>query len=547
MKTRVIILFGVLLATLGCDGQEWIGNRFSLDTIVNLHGAHSPENTNLIKCTMHGNTFCFVEQQGFQYKENGYKAVIHMLSTDNYSQTEIMLPLPECGHNKERYAKSLWIYDFCFDGDYLLVTTQDELILYKRINNQNYQVESIYRHHNLFMGYLHHNKINFFEEDHDKGFKWFQQALGSDSATLVRELPYEAPHIVQIQPNRYISHNQQSVFFLSTRYPRLEVYSLDGQLQDTVHFDLYPWKAFEDDYIRKTLEIPYGIERIYSVKDDLSSYSYPKAVLPLGGDLLLLYTQFDSTTGNSVLQYAIRTEEGLTTPYLRNNHEDSVFHAALFPFNLFLAGLDKGNAADGDKIVQLTYSTEVSWTGKTSIEYYHDVNQYLLGTEPVLAFKVMRYIPQSKSTISCLHTIDDQPIPIETLPAMKNILILHQGLECSGCVNALYQLLDETDLEGIHIGNVYPTPIGGLPAYELTARIRRGLNKPFTLYYDTSPFYENIIPSMSLQEKDFPCVILIEKGKSTKTFRNSDLFTPNYSITEFQETFLNAWYSFLKQ
>ena len=193
MKTRIIILCSVLSATLQCVGQEWIGNRFLLDTIVDLQNVLLNENLNLINCKMQGDTFFFFEQQGFQHKENGHRAVIHTLRTDNYAQTEITLPMPECNQNKERYANSLWIYDICFEGDYLLVTTQNELILYKRINNQNYQVVSTYRHQNLFMGYLHQNSIYYFEEDHDKGFKWFHIMPGSDSAILVRELSYEAP------------------------------------------------------------------------------------------------------------------------------------------------------------------------------------------------------------------------------------------------------------------------------------------------------------------------------------------------------------------
>ena len=220
MKTRIIILVSIALTSLSVCGQEWIGNQFTLDTIVAFQGVHTPGNQNLILCRMIDRTFYFVEQQGFQNMGNSYQAVVHTLSKDHYEQSEIVLPMPDGVRNKERYARSLWIYDFCLDGDHILLTTQEELILYKQIQNRTYRVEATYRHPNLFMGYLHENRIHFFEEDHDKGFKWFQQDLEGDSATLVRELPYEAPHIVQIQPNRYISHNKQSVFFLSTRHPR---------------------------------------------------------------------------------------------------------------------------------------------------------------------------------------------------------------------------------------------------------------------------------------------------------------------------------------
>ncbi len=530
-----------------CGGQEWIGNRFTLDTIVDLHGAHLPENNNLIKCKMQGDTFFFFEQQGYRHKDNGYQAVIHTLSVDNYDQTEIMLPLPECGPNKERYANSLWIFDVCFEDDYLLVTTQEVLILYKRINNQNYQVESTYRHQNLFMGYLHQKSIHFFEEDHDKGFKWFQKEPESDSATLVRELPYEAPHIVQIQPNRYLSHNQQSVFFLSTRFPRMETYHLDGTVQDTIYFGLSSWKAFDDEYIEKALSVPYGIQRIYAVKDDLSSYSYPKVVMPLCGDLLLLHMHYDTTSGNSVLQYAIRTNDGLTTRYLWNNHEDSVFQAAQFPFNLFQGGFDKGNATDDGRIVQLTYRTEVPWQGKTLRQYNQEVDRYMSENTPRLAYKIMRYHPKTPIDTPCLNPVGAPPITLGELPSEKSVLIIHQGLECSGCVKAIYRLLDETVMKDIHIGNIYSQPIGGMAAFELNNQIKGQLHQPFALYYTFSKSYDFLSPTLPFHETDFPCLVLVKKGEQASIFRSSELFTDDYTSTAFSESFLDAWQSFLSK
>ena len=486
MKTRIIALIAAVLSSLNVTAQNWVGNLFELDTIIRFKGTHKPKNLNLVKCRMENRTFYFVEQQGFQYGENNYNAVIHALSTDDYEETEIVLPLPENGRNKERYARSLWIYDFSFDGDYLLLTTQDELILYKQIQNQTYRVESTYSHRNMFMGYLHRNKLNFFVEDHDKGFQWFQQRLGSDSATLIRELPYEAPHIVQIQPNRYIFHNQQSVFFLSTRYPRMEVYDLDGNPTDTIRFDLPHWKAFEDEYIQKTLSVPYGIERIYAVKGDLYDYSYPKIAMPLRGDILLLYMQFDTLTGKSELQYALRKKNGETSRYQRNNHEDSLYSAARFPFTLFQGGLDKGNAVDDDLVGQLTYSTDVPWQGKKHSDYFEEVNRSFSEGSPALAYKIMRFRPPAGEEGPILFTTSGTPLSIESLPSEKTILLLHNGIECSGCVKALLGLMNRSRTDGVDIGHVYPQPVNGLQAFEISNRLRQELDKPFTLYYDTS-------------------------------------------------------------
>ena len=544
MKTHIIVIASLMLASLGATGQEWIGNRFSLDTMVNMQCTHLPKNLNLLKSRIQDNAFYFVEQQGYQYKDNGYQAVIYKLSLDNYEQTEIMLPVPESLKKSELNIRDLWIYDFCFDEEYLLVTTQEALILYKQINNQNYQVVATYRHHNLFVGYLHQGKINFFEEDHDKGFKWFQQNLDSDTATLVRELPYEAPHIVQILPNRYISHNQQSVFFLSTRFPRLEVYSLDGQLQDTILFDIPSWKAFEDDYIQKTLSVPYGIERIFATKDDLFKYSYPKVIMPLNGDLLLFFTYYDTVAGNSVLQYAIRKKDGNTVRYSTSNHEDSVYVAAQFPFTLFKKGIEKTNASGNDIIVQVTLKSDVTWQGKKEKEYLNDENQFFLSHEPVLAYKIMRYSPTNEPKPFDLITINQERICLQNLPSEKSVLILHQDLECSGCVNAIYELLNQTDAETLHIGHVYAHSLNGLSAFDISSRIKQHLTKAFTLYSCGASGFSNITSPRNIPEKEFPCILFYNKKGFRKVFTSSELFSSSQNVTTFSADFLNEWHSF---
>lgn len=541
MKTRIIVIASMILVSLGATGQEWIGNQFKLDTMVNLQCTHQPKNLNLLKSRIQDNAFYFVEQQSYQYRENGYQAVIHKLSLDNYEQTEITLPVPENLRKPEHNIRNLWIYDFCFEGDYLLVTTQEALILYKQINNQNYQVVSTFRHHNLYMGYLHQNKIHFFEEDHDKGFKWFQQDLDSDTATLVRELLYEAPHIVQIQPNRYISHNQQSVFFLSTRFPRLDLYSLDGRLQDTIHFNLPSWKAFEDEYIRKSLSVPYGIERIFATKDDLFKYSYPKVFMPVNGDLLLFFTNYDTIAGNSVLQYAIRKPDGTTVRYSTSNHEDSVYVAAQFPFTLFKDGLDKTNASDKDVIVQLTLKTDVPWQGKSEKEYQKDENLYYLSNTPTLAYKIMRYTPKETSREFHLMRTTGERVTLQELPAEKGILILHQDLECSGCINAIYQLLNQTKAEKLHIGHIYTHPLNGFTAYEISSRISQHLNQPFELYTSESPDFSDITSPRHIPENEFPCLLLFDKKETQKLFSASEMFSSSLTSTAFNSEFLNEW------
>jgi hypothetical protein len=191
-----------------------------------------------------------------------------------------------------------------------------------------------------------------------------------------------------------------------------------------------------------------------------------------------------------------------------------------------------------------------------------DVNQYFAENSPALAYKVMRYTspenplnydpdPNSGNSLGTesanirLFVPGGRAVDPDSLPMDKSVLVLHQGLECSGCVKAVYTLLSQSPMDGVHIGQVYPQPLSGLSAHELGNRIRQQLDKPFALYYDTTTHYRQFSPTLPFNESDFPCVILFRKGEQTAIYRNSDLFTPNYSVTEFNDTFLDAWRSFL--
>ena len=112
-------------------------------------------------------------------------------------------------------------------------------------------------------------------------------------------------------------------------------------------------------------------------------------------------------------------------------------------------------------------------------------------------------------------------------------------------MKALSELMSHSDMDGIHIGQVYPQPINGLQAFEIGNRLRLELDKPFTLYYDTVRGYSNLSPALPLQESDFPCLILYQKGTDPRLFRIRDLFTDNHSTTEFSSSFLDVWQSFI--
>ncbi|MBR6332873.1 MAG: hypothetical protein IKR77_00575 [Bacteroidales bacterium] len=231
-----------------------------------------------------------------------------------------------------------WIYDFDLAGDSCLVSIQNQLLLY-RLEEGNYKLMSVFQCENAKVCYLHRGDIYFMEEDHDVGYRWYR--LHEGKRLFVRALDYEAPHVVQAKPNRYLFRDNHHVYFLSNRYPSLSLYSLEGVAQDTVVFDLPCWHPFEDEYVKASLEVPYGVERIKATMKDIYRYSYLKMVFPIGGDYLIYYTQYDTVTHESKLRFAIGTPEGQMTFLSQKPTDEYVYDDTLTPFTLLERHVDK--------------------------------------------------------------------------------------------------------------------------------------------------------------------------------------------------------------
>ena len=259
---------------------------------------------------------------------------------------------------------------------------------------------------------------------------------------------------------------------------------------------------------------------------------------------MIFFTYYDTVAGNSVLQYAIRKKDGNTVRYSTSNHEDSVYVAAQFPFTLFKKGIEKTNASGNDIIVQVTLKSDVTWQGKKEKEYLNDENQFFLSHEPVLAYKIMRYSPTNEPKPFDLITINQERICLQNLPSEKSVLILHQDLECSGCVNAIYELLNQTDAETLHIGHVYAHSLNGLSAFDISSRIKQHLTKAFTLYSCGASGFSNITSPRNIPEKEFPCILFYNKKGFRKVFTSSELFSSSQNVTTFSADFLNEWHSF---
>ena len=546
MKKHIItILF--LAATACCTtshAQDWIGTQFELDTAVIL----SPTNLDLgisnIRYEICDGVFYYTDIKGFQNSENGHTATIYSVSLYDYAQSEIKLSLPSGTRQKDFQANTFWINDFDIRDKKLAISVQNHILLYRQNENFQYEFDTMFDHPNIKATYLHQNVLYYLEEDHDTGYKWFRQTLRGGDETLIRELHYEAPHVVQANPNRYLFRDQHHLFFLSTRYPVLHQYSLDGQWEGDIEFDIPSWHPFENAYIEKTLSVPYGVERIYATMSDIFKYSYPKVVFPIGGAYLLYHTQYDSIVEKSHLQYALRDNSGKTIPFSIRRDDNEAYREGEFPFNLFQAQTDKAHISWNDLLIEISAEDTAHWTGLTPTAYKEIRDRFFKQNDPVFKLRIMRHKntdwPASAffiDTEARLHSLED-------LPQGKHMLLVTNELECSACERQLLQFLNDSLNHDIRIGILHPYIPGALLEREISKRIKLHLERPFRLYY-LAQSRRGTYPWETAEPLSYPALLLYETGRAPILFSLDQIFNDDPYNPSYRSEFLNTFHRFV--
>ena len=125
------------------------------------------------------------------------------------------------------------------------------------------------------------------------------------------------------------------------------------------YYDIPDWHPFEEEYIRKSLSVPYGIERIRATMNEIWRYSYPKYDFPIGGGHLLYYTQYDTATRKSHLQYAYLDPSGNTCLFQKKDTCRDVYGGERFPFLLFESDMDKARISWNDLLLEICAESAV--------------------------------------------------------------------------------------------------------------------------------------------------------------------------------------------
>ena len=519
------------------QGQSWIGESFLLDTSMILTYSSLPSDLSHLQHCIHDNIIYFTEQKAFQHAENDYAAHIYAFSLTDLTPFEFNLPLPPDNKRKEWQTGTYWITDFCFSEDQCVVSVQDHIFLYNKISQSKFEFDTTIDHPNVKSVYLHQGDIYYLEEDHDTGYRWFRFDTENGKEILVRELPYEAPHVVQAGPNRYLFHDENNLYFLSTRYPVLSQYRLDGTWLKDVRLDLPHWHPFEDEYIQNSLRVPYGVERIYATKDQIFKYSYLKMAFPIDGQYLIFFTQYDTCSQKSATMFAIADSTGETSLYQRKCPKDYQFTGSRFPFNVLEPMEALVQTGWQDRLVEITADCDIDWHDLTAEEYHSLKEDWFRQNDPLIKIRIMRFKNKGLDTEAFFYDSHHELTSLDRLPAGKHVVILHNSLECSACGHYLLQAMNSLDTEQVHLDILHAYIPGALLERELHKDVRKYVSRPYDFYFLATDRTTQYPCYISDRVSHYPAVLFYEKGKAPILFSNEQIFDDDPYTYRFNPAF----------
>ncbi len=536
MKTRIIIIC-LLVCVLGSAfGQTWIGNDIILDTSIIVSFQDMPEDMFHLQSCVHDDIYFFTDRKSYQQAERDYAAHIYAISLTDYTSFEFNLPFPSVDH-RERIASATWINDFNFSGDTCVIAVNDHILLYRRSSSQQYEYVTSVECSNVKKVYIYQGKLYYLEEDHDFGYRWHVRDLLSGDTALVGVLTYEAPHVVQAIPNQYLFCDEEHLYFLSTRYPILHIYQLDGKWVKDIHFNLPDWHPFDDNYIANTLKIPYGAERIFTTKDQIFSYSYAKVVFPLDNQYLLYYTQYDTTMGKSTYAYALADSNGVSSCRAKRCPQDFVFDSSWFPFNLFHRFEDLDRTSWHGRLIELTAESEVAWNGLSANEYEQAKETWFRKHDPIYKIRIMRLKKELLESIHFFQDYQGDKLSLQQLPPGKYVILMHNELECSACSHHLLQAINEIDTDCVHVGILFHFFPGALQAREINRAVGQYLERTYSPYYLIPELGSRYPRCISQRVSQFPAVMFYETGKAPILFSNDEIYDDDIYTYRFTEAF----------
>lgn len=546
MKKLIVICFVVLGGYLSFAQSpalslaQWL----SIDTtMVIQHSERDALQRNWLGA-IYQNRLYFCHRMSFQLIDKEYRCVIYVVNLNTYQQDTLSLHYPTNASSWQRNAQSLCIYALSFEKERLLLVCDNQLLLY-RLKSDKYELEQHAFCRGVCNGYLFQNEIYALVDDKEQhSFRWlcYGKNMGKESR-LVRILPQPASFLLQFEPNRYLFVNQEYLYYVPPGTCDILKYSLQGSLQDSIHYELEGWKPFPQEFLQQIHALPYGAERIYCALDHhYRQYSFAKTIDPLSDSLFLLSVNLNDA--NWQRQLAVmrlrKTKIGWQQDFctLAMTDTGKVYNASFFPVSYHLSSDNILVYPYQNRLLQLMLApAHEAYAGISVKQYQIYRNQCFKNYDPVLKLRVQNVQNECE-----FQDFEDMRCSLAAFKQDKLILVVNSQPQCSSCQKHLLKFLSSVDTAHVAVACF----MGRVDSYLVRRQQLQRLDEICPRFY--SPLYAVEGEDYSLYTgcDSYPSVFFWQRGFGmVGVYASTDIFTADYNHYDFSEEFLNDFNRFV--
>jgi hypothetical protein len=522
--------------------SDWL----SLDTSFVVDAVRGESAQRNWVATAYQDKFYFCQRNAFRWQNKDYYCVIHSVNVNSMLQDSVSITYPQLGSSWKREAQGCCIYALSFENDQLLLVCDNQLLLYKRYKGQYNFVKRLFCM-GVCQGYLYQHRIYALVDDKERGlFRWICYEDESDQkGHIVRELVQPVPFLLQFDPKRYMFVNERYLYYLPPGDCTVRKYGLQGELLDSISFEIPGWQSFPEDFLSLFRVLPYGTERIsYALANQYRQYSFVKTMDPINDSLLLMSVNL----GNNSMQQQLailcmrKTASGWQQDFstLAVTDTSRLYLAGSFPASFHHSADNLLVYPYRNHLLQLVAAPEQETYEGLSVKQYRACkNQWFKDHDPVVKLRV-----QTVNNACIFQDYDNTRLSLADLKRDKIIFLVNQQPQCSTCQKQLLQFFSSVDTGQVLVSCFF----GKVDGYLSRRQQLRQLDEICPRYYQPLYAVEGENYAVYTQCKSYPAVFFWQRGFGiVGAYSTEDVFTSDYNHYKFSDAFLHDFQQFITQ